>query len=526
MGNKIILTGLLLFSALFCKAQPKVDYLIKSNPLGSYVQKALRLSSGNFVCLMQVEPNQVRSKKCVYELLVINPLGKIQARKLLVADSTMQLWDMAENPGRGITLIGNFYNKKLKSENWADVVLQDFDYCLNPTRQILMQSRYNDTNSFNQGYRISYFDTNKAIVCMRLTDEIQDGDFGNVLYFNTQTLHQIWQTTVPMLDGKLNIPKEYPQGFLYASGFYPISGLKAFYCKLDMNGDCKWYYVDTAKYCDAYKTLQVASNKYIGLGNRRSGNGAVAAAIAIDSNGTFQNDFEFGTYNGIANGNTYINGITLTKNLALIRITGSYPDNSYSADLLDTGLHKIKSVLLSRPENAIWGISCLQDPSNPDKFYAFMAEIYYDSAYPAYLHIVRLDSALNIDKIRKEDSLTYNNCSKFNTDTFNFSKVANPVVYDFEYDYWRTYLMVKKADNRSDNLSIAVYPNPSAGVFQLKNLPQNSVLEVYDVSGKRLEKISARQTQIEFNIETKGLYYLKITDPVSNLFETHKILVE
>lgn len=62
---------------------------------------------------------------------------------------------------------------------------------------------------------------------------------------------------------------------------------------------------------------------------------------------------------------------------------------------------------------------------------------------------------------------------------------------------------------------IIVYPNPSKGEFNFKNLPLNSHIEIYDISGKCILKVKVEHYSEKIDIadKAKGLYFYRVSDP-------------
>ena len=86
------------------------------------------------------------------------------------------------------------------------------------------------------------------------------------------------------------------------------------------------------------------------------------------------------------------------------------------------------------------------------------------------------------------------------------------------------------SNNTFDHTNVGIYPNPSNGNFTvaIKNgLDANCKLELYDVVGKKIHQqvISTTETNINTTGLSKGIYLLKLTNPVGLVYNT-KIIIE
>lgn len=65
-------------------------------------------------------------------------------------------------------------------------------------------------------------------------------------------------------------------------------------------------------------------------------------------------------------------------------------------------------------------------------------------------------------------------------------------------------------------LSLLVYPNPSTGNFMFKNIPENSNIEVYDITGRLITELSSTQNntaEIDITQTADGIYFYRINNP-------------
>ncbi len=62
------------------------------------------------------------------------------------------------------------------------------------------------------------------------------------------------------------------------------------------------------------------------------------------------------------------------------------------------------------------------------------------------------------------------------------------------------------------NSEIEVFPNPSFGGFKVTGLYEAAVLVLYDAQGRQVQQweFPAHESQLEFVVENRGVYYLSI----------------
>jgi len=82
--------------------------------------------------------------------------------------------------------------------------------------------------------------------------------------------------------------------------------------------------------------------------------------------------------------------------------------------------------------------------------------------------------------------------------------------------------------NNFENSKISIYPNPSDGVVNLSissALNKLTSATIIDVTGKIVQTLSINnKTQLEFNITTKGFYFIKFYEGSNNTFN-HKLVI-
>lgn len=80
-------------------------------------------------------------------------------------------------------------------------------------------------------------------------------------------------------------------------------------------------------------------------------------------------------------------------------------------------------------------------------------------------------------------------------------------------------------ENKLQNNSYIVYPNPTQNFVYVLNTSPKSKIEVFDIKGSKIKFLNSNGGKEEINIEnfTNGIYFIKITDK-NGLYETHKII--
>jgi len=58
-------------------------------------------------------------------------------------------------------------------------------------------------------------------------------------------------------------------------------------------------------------------------------------------------------------------------------------------------------------------------------------------------------------------------------------------------------------------LNNKVYPNPSSGLFHLKDVPNTSTIQVTDARGKTIKTLDPISTQVDLSDCESGVYFLK-----------------
>jgi hypothetical protein len=76
-------------------------------------------------------------------------------------------------------------------------------------------------------------------------------------------------------------------------------------------------------------------------------------------------------------------------------------------------------------------------------------------------------------------------------------------------------------DEVMTNHNFKIYPNPVDNILNIKS--ENQVQSIiYDITGKKI--LTSRSKNINLNLLSKGIYVIKITDEVSKLSESIKII--
>lgn len=83
-------------------------------------------------------------------------------------------------------------------------------------------------------------------------------------------------------------------------------------------------------------------------------------------------------------------------------------------------------------------------------------------------------------------------------------------------------------NNIESNNYLNIYPNPSSGIFQIKNDKLGVMnFEIYNVMGKNIfaKQIDDGNTEIDLSKESKGVYFYRIKNDI-NVLKTGKIIIE
>ena len=99
--------------------------------------------------------------------------------------------------------------------------------------------------------------------------------------------------------------------------------------------------------------------------------------------------------------------------------------------------------------------------------------------------------------------------------------LAAPVLH-VEYSLSPTILST--SDFVSDN-SIDLYPNPVKDYLYFKNLDEDALISIYDISGKKVFNETNQSNRINVGFLSKGVYFIKI-EQESKVVLTKKIIVE
>jgi hypothetical protein len=56
-----------------------------------------------------------------------------------------------------------------------------------------------------------------------------------------------------------------------------------------------------------------------------------------------------------------------------------------------------------------------------------------------------------------------------------------------------------------------IFPNPTKSLLTFRNIPENSVIEIYNLDGKIVKRISSRRNEyiLDISFLKKGLYIIK-----------------
>ncbi|HXP50565.1 MAG TPA: T9SS type A sorting domain-containing protein, partial [Bacteroidia bacterium] len=85
----------------------------------------------------------------------------------------------------------------------------------------------------------------------------------------------------------------------------------------------------------------------------------------------------------------------------------------------------------------------------------------------------------------------------------------------------------KSIDNSTDDNTIAIYPNPGKGLFNVKYAPQGSVIEVYNELGLTVKTIIAGGddiTPVDASNLPNGIYFIRISNTDGSIVSQQKII--
>lgn len=83
-------------------------------------------------------------------------------------------------------------------------------------------------------------------------------------------------------------------------------------------------------------------------------------------------------------------------------------------------------------------------------------------------------------------------------------------------------------DDVAQHTSVQVFPNPSNGIVTLEGLKQQDGIEIYNVIGKLIYKTTATTSSASINLTeaSRGIYFYRITDPVTHAVAQGKLILQ
>lgn len=129
----------------------------------------------------------------------------------------------------------------------------------------------------------------------------------------------------------------------------------------------------------------------------------------------------------------------------------------------------------------------------------------------------------------------------WNRESYYYDENGNQIYFDHMYptvvDDEITWIYCCKTEvceiimsvKKSFEFSISVAPNPTNNFITIQKLPSESIIEIYDISGKRLLNENTRQSNKELSIKdlgASGFYFLRIYSESKNYSLTKKIILE
>jgi len=108
-----------------------------------------------------------------------------------------------------------------------------------------------------------------------------------------------------------------------------------------------------------------------------------------------------------------------------------------------------------------------------------------------------------------------NNCT--HTVLFKPSNDINEPVEVWLFLRWRTHSITGITEHNGMNGTVSVFPNPTSNkvtiAYQSSEIPQNTILNVYNIQGQLMlqQTIEQKTTEIDMNSLPKGVYLLKVS---------------
>ena len=84
-------------------------------------------------------------------------------------------------------------------------------------------------------------------------------------------------------------------------------------------------------------------------------------------------------------------------------------------------------------------------------------------------------------------------------------------------------------DIQAEETNISIYPNPSNGKFNINTTNKNTLdASIYTIQGSLIyhNTINKPTTTVDLSQLSKGVYFIKLTDPKTNNSHTSKLIIQ
>ena len=161
------------------------------------------------------------------------------------------------------------------------------------------------------------------------------------------------------------------------------------------------------------------------------------------------------------------------------------------------------------------------------KYYTFTRDLYLVDGYLPVDEIFYVgwqnisEQSLNIGldwNIDNSDKVFRNTSGVWLNSAFDMSLLIRPV-FSTALDY----TLSNPRENTAEVNPITIYPNPTRDLVNISGLPENSLISIYDMSG-RLVKSVANESQLTLEDVVSGVYLVNITNEQSETIYSSRII--
>lgn len=161
------------------------------------------------------------------------------------------------------------------------------------------------------------------------------------------------------------------------------------------------------------------------------------------------------------------------------------------------------------------------------KYYTFTRDLYLVDGYLPVDEIFYVgwqnisEQSLNIGldwNIDNSDKVFRNTSGEWLNSAFDMSLLIRPV-FSTALDY----TLSNPRENTTEVNPINIYPNPTSDLVNISGLPENSLISIYDMSG-RLVKSVANESQLTLEDVVSGVYLVNITNEQSETIYSSRII--